>query len=331
MAKRHIKFYKYYREWVETYKVGQVREVTLNKYYLVVRRIKELAPDLDLGDMTRFDVQHLINRYGETHELPTVRDFLHHIEAPLRDAVYEGWIPKDPTYRVHPTSKLEHKVTRAKWLEPAQTKKLVEVLRESDSVAASMFEFDLRTGLRFAELLAITPKDLDQKHLTVYINKSINYKSKQLHFQPTKNVYSNRILKVDWSAMQIIQNFASGCGPDDPIFVRALSNEKIGQQKKGKSMKYRIEEGNKYFRVYNSTLNQELTNFCKKAEVPRITIHSLRHTHASMLISAGVSVQSVAKRLGHGNTETTQRTYIHLLDDLAMKDDTKMLTVLSGL
>lgn len=61
------------------------------------------------------------------------------------------------------------------------------------------------------------------------------------------------------------------------------------------------------------------------------SIHSLRHTHASMLISAGVSIQSVAKRLGHGNTETTQRTYIHLLDDLAMKDDNKMLTVLSTL
>ena len=40
MAKRHIKFYKYYKEWVETYKIGQVRDVTLNKYWLVARQIQ---------------------------------------------------------------------------------------------------------------------------------------------------------------------------------------------------------------------------------------------------------------------------------------------------
>ena|SRR5699024_6479420 len=95
MAKRHIKFYKYYKEWVETYKIGQVRDVTLNKYWLVARQIQKLAPELDLGDITRMDVQHLINRYGETHELPTVRDFLHHIEAPLRDAKEAYFIRND--------------------------------------------------------------------------------------------------------------------------------------------------------------------------------------------------------------------------------------------
>lgn len=48
---------------MDTYKVGQVRPVTLNKYYLVEKRLKELVPDLDLGDMTRADVQRLINEY----------------------------------------------------------------------------------------------------------------------------------------------------------------------------------------------------------------------------------------------------------------------------
>lgn len=55
---------------MDTYKVGQVRPVTLNKYYLVERRLKELVPDLDLGDMTRANVQRLINEYGKTHEYP---------------------------------------------------------------------------------------------------------------------------------------------------------------------------------------------------------------------------------------------------------------------
>ena len=70
---RSIKFYKYYKQWVETYKVGQVRGVTLNKYYLMARQIKKLAPDLSLSKITRTDIQRLINRYGETHQLVSGR------------------------------------------------------------------------------------------------------------------------------------------------------------------------------------------------------------------------------------------------------------------
>lgn len=163
---------------MDTYKVGQVRPVTLNKYYLVEKRLKELVPDLDLGDMTRADVQRLINEYGKTHEYPTVLDFLHHIQAPLRDAVYEGWIAKDPTYKVHATSQVKHKETRFKYLESDQVSKLVKVLEKDDSPEALMFLFDLKTGLRFAEIFGLTPKDIDLKNLTLYVNKTWNYKEK---------------------------------------------------------------------------------------------------------------------------------------------------------
>lgn len=67
---RSIKFYKYYKQWVETYKVGQVRGVTLNKYYLVAKDRKytrkiEIQPDL-VADFTKLPFRdmefHLITR-----------------------------------------------------------------------------------------------------------------------------------------------------------------------------------------------------------------------------------------------------------------------------
>lgn len=70
---------------------------------------------------------------------------------------------------------------------------------------------------------------------------------------------------------------------------------------------------------------------CWEAGVHRVTVHGLRHTHASILIANRVSIQSVAKRLGHGDTETTQRVYIHLLDELAQEDDNKIMTVMAGI
>lgn len=328
MTKRHILFWRYYKEWIETYKFGRVRPVTYDKYELAFRRIKEMRPKLYLDEITRADVQRLVNEYGQTHELPTVTDFLRHIEAPLRDAVYEGWIKKDPTYKVVPTSQIEHK-EKQKWLESLDdVKKLTQVFKKYDNPVTTMFDFDIRTGLRFAELLGLTPKDVDRNNMTIYVNKTLDYKSRNPKFQPTKNKYSNRVIKIDWQALVDLQKVMEDCPENEPIFPRAYQKWRSeGNQLYGVRRRYRGPNN----RIHNCTFNKALKKYCKEAGVYPISIHGLRHTHASILIMQGVSIQSVAKRLGHGNTTTTQRVYIHLLDDLAMKDDNKMMTVLSSL
>ena len=65
-------------------------------------------------------------------------------------------------------------------------------------------------------------------------------------------------------------------------------------------------------KVYNSTANSVLERHCKRAGIPVISVHGLRHTHASLLLFAGVSIASVAKRLGHASMNTTQKTYLHI-------------------
>lgn len=51
-------------------------------------------------------------------------------------------------------------------------------------------------------------------------------------------------------------------------------------------------------KVYNSTVNDVLTRHCKACGISEISVHGLRHTHASLLLFAGVSIASVARRLG---------------------------------
>lgn len=95
MAKRHIKLFRYYKEWISVWKSQKIRDVTYVKYEQVQRWLKENAPDLYLDKLTRTDVQKIVNKYGETHELETVKDFLHHIQAPLRDAKEAYFIRND--------------------------------------------------------------------------------------------------------------------------------------------------------------------------------------------------------------------------------------------
>lgn len=71
-------------------------------------------------------------------------------------------------------------------------------------------------------------------------------------------------------------------------------------------------------------------DFAKKSNVPIISVHGLRHTHASLLLFAGVSTASLARRLGHSSINTTQKTYFHIIQELENKDvDLVMRTIAS--
>ena len=62
-----------------------------------------------------------------------------------------------------------------------------------------------------------------------------------------------------------------------------------------------------------------------------ITVHGLRHTHASLLLYNGVSIASVAKRLGHADMTTTQKTYLHIVQELENKDKNLIMSAMAGL
>ena len=82
-------------------------------------------------------------------------------------------------------------------------------------------------------------------------------------------------------------------------------------------------------RVFNSTINNRLKVLCNKAEIPIISVHSLRHTHASLLLFANVSIASVASRLGHSSMTPTQETYLHIIQELENQDNEKIMHHLS--
>ena len=102
-------------------------------------------------------------------------------------------------------------------------------------------------------------------------------------------------------------NLVKGLPEDEPIFVKKDMN------------------------VYNSTVNDLLLRYCKKLDIPVIAVHGLRHTHASILLYAGVSIASVARRLGHASITTTQKTYLHVIQELASQDIDIVMRSLSNL
>ena len=99
-TKNNELFYKYYERWIQVYKTGAVRKVTLDKYILASEWLKKLVPNLRICDITRIEYQQLINSYAEFHERQTTMDFHHLLKGAILDAVDERLIDRDPTRKV---------------------------------------------------------------------------------------------------------------------------------------------------------------------------------------------------------------------------------------
>lgn len=184
-----MKFYKYFEDYVHTYKTGTIRPVTMRKYVQAIKTIKELEPCLEVEELNRMTYQRLINKYAETHEKQTVMDFHHLIKAAIMDAVDEGLIKRDPTRKVVIKGKPPTRRKKIKFLSQFEVQKLIEDLNLEQEINYDwLILLILKTGLRFSEALGLTPEDFDFQTQTINVNKTWDYKGIEGGgFAPTKN------------------------------------------------------------------------------------------------------------------------------------------------
>lgn len=299
-------FHVYYKRWITIYKEGAIRKVTMAKYLMTHQWVKKLIPNLCIHQLNRLTYQQLLNDYAIEHERQTTMDFHHQLKGAILDAVDEGLIDRDPTRKAIIKGKTPRE-KKTKFLNQFELHTLLTRLNLGSEINWDWFILLVaKTGIRFSEALALTPKDFDYIRQMLSINKTWDYKGDG-GFLPTKNQSSVRKIQLDWQTVIQFSQLTKGLIEDKPIFV---SDDR---------------------KIYNSTVNDILARCCKNADVPCISIHGLRHTHASLLLFAGVSIASVARRLGHASMTTTQRTYLHIIQELENKDVDLVMRSLSAL
>lgn len=307
-AKRKWLFADYYDKWIQTYKEGVVASATYTKYLMTAKWIRTLTGEMKMEQLDRSEMQKLVNRYAQTHEKVTTQDFVTQIRAAITDAIDEGILTRNPMIRIVIKGKEPTRKKHKKYLECDELDKLIKVLDLSGNDPTwDKFIFLLaKTGLRFAEALALTPADFDLDKLTLTVNKTWDHKSSHGGFKPTKTPSSMRTIAIDYKTARMIDRIIDQFPEDEPIFVH------------GK-------------RVFDSTVNTHLKRLCDKAGITVITCHGLRHTQASVLIANSIPIMVVSKRLGHANVSTTQETYAHLLKDTEHKADDKISMIMASL
>lgn len=190
-------FHVYYKQWISVYKEGAIRKVTMSKYLMTHQWLVKLIPNLKVGELTRITYQQLLNDYAQEHERQTTMDFHHQLKGAILDAVDEGLIGRDPTRKAIIKGKTP-RVKKTKYLNQFELHTMLTNLNLSQEINWDWFILLVaKTGMRFSEALAVTPKDFDFPHQMLSINKTWDYKLDG-GFSPTKNHSSVRKIQLDW-------------------------------------------------------------------------------------------------------------------------------------
>lgn len=303
-------FVDYYKNWVETYKMGAYSIETDKFYEQAITVVEDYFSGVKLKSITRESYQRFLNDFSKGRAKATVRKAHTKVGAALIDAFHNGDISINPAYK--PTIRGGAGVKSSdKFLHEEEVKAVMNELLSGirlDYMSRYMLILQFATGMRISEVMAITFKDLDFLNNTVMIDKSWDYKFTR-DFKPTKN-HESRKVSVDKKTMQIIKELY-----DHQINKKVLDNKQRLFEMKGKIPSV-------------NAVNKTLRRACKRAGVQEVTSHALRHTHASILLLNDVNVAYISKRLGHRDMSITMDVYAHVLDEMQEKSGQASVEIL---
>lgn len=214
-----------------------------------------------------------------------------------------------------------------KYLQADELETLIKVAygrADFSHITAAIIYFGAVTGARYAEILGPTWKDINFTARTVSITKSWDYSHSQT-FIPTKTPSSVRTITITAAAVSMLKtikkqqaSFYMRTGRRDPnnlIFVTRLgmppSNTAINKMMR----KLQDETASEFGRPLSAI----------------ISFHGLRHSHASYLLSRGIDIYYISKRLGHSDITITMRVYSHLLDRMQSEQDSLAMAAIGEL
>ena len=230
------------------------------------------------------------------------RTVLHYhrlIGSMLEKAVKWQIIFSNPSTRVE-SPKAERK--EANYLDEKEATRLLECLEEEPLKYRAMITLLLYSGMRRGELCGLEWSDIDFEGCLVDINKSNLYVTGKGTIEDTTKTFSSkRVIKLP------------------PIVIDLLRKYRTEQYMERCSLGDKWEESGKIFTAWNGapiypgTVTAWFADFVKRHDLPKVSVHSLRHTNATLLIAGGTDLRTVSKRLGHSNMTTTGNIYTHAI------------------
>ncbi len=241
-----------------------------------------------LYDISRAQIESVLSDLRQKgHATGTLRGVRATFSTVLQSAMERGYLDKNPAHgiRIRTTgSRIEHR-----FYSPAQVRQLLPELTEP---CRTVVQLAVLTGLRIGEILALRWKRVNLLRGTIEVAESYS----DGEFGSPKTRSSNRVIPISDLLRGLLESHRSGTqsiAPNDLVFCTPTGTP--------------LNQKNLYNRV--------LAPACDRIKQPRVSWHSFRHTHATLLTEVGESIKTAQSLLGHSDLGTTLNTYAHVIPD----------------
>ena len=242
--------------------------------------------EFPLRNVRRSDIETCLSRLQQKgYAVSTLRSVRATISTVMEAAVSDRYIADNPAHGIRireADSKREPRYCR-----PPEIRRLLQKLEDP---CWAVVLVAVSTGLRIGEILALRWKRID--HLRNTIEVAETYSSGE--FGPPKTRSSRRTIPISTSLGEVFKRLRpQKCEPEGLVFATSKGTP--------------LNPKNLY--------NRQLAPACDAIELPRVSWHSFRHTHATLLHEAGESLKTAQSLLGHSDLETTLGVYTHAIPD----------------
>ena len=281
-----MSFEKAYEEFLN-YAKKQRKKESFNTLQSVFKsRILPYFSDMRLDDISKKDVLNWTKEIEEKHFSNNYNKNCYYAFYNFLEYSVENFgFPKNYLFEIG-KFKRNYETKKHDFYTYKEYKRFIKGFQSDEFVYKSFFEFMFFCGTRPGETFALQFKDFYGKYVS--INKTLtSHNGREFDYPKTyssfRKIYIDK--KLRRTILELKKNYGS-CNDDYFIFggVKPLAPTTINRYKK---------------------------KACNRVDIRPIKLHEFRHSHASLLVYLGISIEEVAKRLGHANKSTTLNVYVH--------------------
>ncbi|MBA7634476.1 putative prophage phiRv2 integrase [subsurface metagenome] len=301
-------------EWLRDYVELNCSPRTKASYEMIIRC--HLIPELGSISLSQLEPRHLQAFYRRQRERgrvdgkgqlsPQTVRYCHSLLAEaLGYAVKMGLLSRNVAQATE-APRAEHKVMPT--LAPEDVPRFLEAAQESPYY--TLFYLLLHTGLRRGEALALRWKNVDLGLASLGVSAYLSVVETAYKLNGTciikepKTSHSRRRIALSPSLALVLRQHRA-----EQEAQRAL----LGKPLTGEDFVFAHLDGTP---LDPSTVSHTFNKIIRRAGLPHIRLHDLRHTHASLLLQAGTHPKIVQERLGHSSIRVTLDTYSHVIGGL---------------
>lgn len=282
-----MKFKDFTELYAEDMKHRLCEHTMINKMYVIRDKLIPYFGEKRINEITAADIRVWQNQLIQQGYKPTyLKSINNQLSAIFNYAVKYYELKDNPCRKAGSMGKA--KADEMEIWTKDEFQQFVDCLMDK-RISWLAFQILFWTGIRIGELLALTFGDVDLDGKVITINKSYQRLKGKDVITPPKTPKSNRRVNIPQFLADDIRDY--------------------------KESLYAPQPEDRVIPVAKTFLEKEMQRGMKLSGMKKIHIHSLRHSHTSLLIEMGVSPKEIAERLGHENIETTLNTYSHLYPD----------------